>query len=90
MSAGVALAHGRCVAIDQIKESSIQVVAAVTDISATIEEQSIAAIDMARYVEDIAGKGRESNAAIHEDVQTIETLAELAAALQGSVDRFEL
>jgi methyl-accepting chemotaxis protein len=61
----------------------------VSDIAASVNEQSIASNEIARNVEKIAQMSEENHAAVHSNSQDIERLEKLASELQTAVGRFK-
>jgi methyl-accepting chemotaxis protein len=61
----------------------------VSDIAASVNEQSIASNEIARNVEKIAQMSEENHAAVHSNSQDIERLEKLANELQTAVGRFK-
>ena len=64
--------------------------AGVNDIAASVSEQSLASIEIARHVESIAQMAEENHAAIAQSEQGIANLNELARGLQSSVSKFKV
>ncbi|NNM69491.1 MAG: methyl-accepting chemotaxis protein [Gallionella sp.] len=64
--------------------------AGVNDIAASVSEQSLASIEIARHVESIAQMAEENHAAIAQSEQGIANLSELARGLQSSVSKFKV
>lgn len=62
----------------------------VSDITASVSEQSKASNDIARHVESIAQMTEENHAAIEHTEQDIQRLEQLASELQASVSRFKV
>lgn len=90
VSNGVALANQAGKSIDEIKESSGEVVAAVADISSALEEQSGAASEMARHVEAIALMAEQNSNAIMRVDEAAGQLSALGTALESVVGRFKV
>ena len=85
---GVELARKAGTAMSSIENGAHQVVAAVSEISGALREQSAAATEVARNVESIAQMAEENSAAAAENVATTERLDQLAAKLQSDIDKF--
>lgn len=86
---GVSLAQQAGDAINQIKESTEQVVRTVDDISSALSEQSTASNDMAKHVEQVAQMTEENSAAAEETSGAASNLAQLADSMRVAVDRFK-
>jgi methyl-accepting chemotaxis protein len=70
---------------DAVKQSSH----GVSDISASVSEQSLASTEIARNVEKIAQMSEENHAAVDSNSQEIVRLESLARELQAAVGRFK-
>ncbi|MDO9600807.1 MAG: methyl-accepting chemotaxis protein, partial [Rhodocyclaceae bacterium] len=70
--------------------SSERVRAAVDDIGSALDEQAVAAQEVARGVERIATMSEENNASVRQTTAAAEHLQELAAELDKSVARFRV
>ncbi len=64
--------------------------AGVSDIAASVSEQSLASNEIARHVESIAQMAEENHAAIAQSEQGIVQLGELARDLQNAVSKFKV
>ena len=62
----------------------------VSDIAASVGEQSLASTEIARNVEKIAQMSEENHAAVEANTQDIVRLEQLARELQGAVSRFKV
>ncbi len=62
----------------------------VSDIAASVNEQSLASTEIARNVEKIAQMSEENHAAVDSNTQGIVRLEQLARELQGAVSRFKV
>lgn len=62
----------------------------VSDIAASVSEQSLASTEIARNVEKIAQMSEENHAAVESNAQGIVRLEELARELQASAGRFKV
>ena len=62
----------------------------VSDIAASVGEQSLASTEIARNVEKIAQMSEENHAAVESNSQDIVRLEQLARELQGAVSRFRV
>ncbi|MDD5385432.1 MAG: methyl-accepting chemotaxis protein, partial [Gallionella sp.] len=62
----------------------------VSDIAASVSEQSLASTEIARNVEKIAQMSEENHAAVESNTQGILHLDELARMLQAAVSRFRV
>ena len=62
----------------------------VSDIAASVGEQSLASNEIARNVEKIAQMSEENHAAVEANTQDIVRLEQLARELQGAVSRFRV
>ena len=62
----------------------------VSDIAASVGEQSLASTEIARHVEQIAQMSEENHAAVESNNQDIVRLEQLARELQGAVSRFRV
>jgi methyl-accepting chemotaxis protein len=62
----------------------------VSDIAASVSEQSLASTEIARNVEKIAQMSEESHAAVQSNSQDIVRLESLAKELQTSVSKFKV
>ncbi|MDP2760158.1 MAG: methyl-accepting chemotaxis protein [Sideroxyarcus sp.] len=71
---------------DAIKQSNH----GVSDIAASVSEQSLASTEIARNVEKIAQMSEENNAAVHSNREDIVHLEQLAKELQSAVSRFRV
>ncbi|MDP2196637.1 MAG: methyl-accepting chemotaxis protein [Rhodocyclaceae bacterium] len=87
---GVKLAHQAGESITGIQSSSERVRAAVDDIGSALDEQAVAAQEVARGVERIATMSEENNASVRQTTAAAEHLQELAAELDKSVARFRV
>lgn len=61
-----------------------------SDISASVNEQSIASNEIARNVEKIAQMSEENHAALESNTQELVRLQQLASELQVAVNRFKV
>ena len=89
VSAGTALANQAGEAINQIKFGVQQAVEAVSDISASLKEQSQTNSENAHKVEHIARLSEENSNAFQQTANTIRDLEALADNLQSVVGRFK-
>ena len=62
----------------------------VSDIAASVGEQSVASSEIARHVEQIAQMSEENHAAVESNTQDIVRLEQLAHELQAAVSRFKV
>jgi len=62
----------------------------VSDIAASVGEQSLASAEIARHVEQIAHMSEENHAAVESNTQDIVRLEQLAHELQAAVSRFKV
>ena len=62
----------------------------VSDIAASVSEQSLASTEIARNVEKIAQMSEENHAAVESNTQEIVRLEQLARELQSAVSRFKV
>lgn len=85
---GVEMAKHSGVAMENIEMSTNRVKASVDEISSALREQSTAATQLAQDVEVIAQKAERNGTLASESAQSANHLADLAAALKQSVDRF--
>lgn len=85
---GVEMATHSGVAMTNIETSTNKVKQSVNEISSALREQSIAAAQLAQDVEVIAQKAERNGALAGESSQSANHLADLAATLKQSVDRF--
>lgn len=85
---GVEMASHSGIAMSNIETSTTKVKASVDEISSALREQSIAATQLAQDVEVIAQKAERNGSLANETAQSANHLAELAASLKQSVDRF--
>jgi methyl-accepting chemotaxis protein len=74
----------------QIKAGSDRVVAAVTDISSALSEQTTASSDIARNVEKIANMAERNEAAVSHVAQAARDLQQLSQHLQQSVSKISI
>ncbi|MEJ2794697.1 methyl-accepting chemotaxis protein [Iodobacter sp. LRB] len=86
---GVNTANQAGEAIVQIRNSSVRVVDMVSDISSSLQEQSVASNNVAGNVEKIALMSEENNRAIAETSRAAQQLKGLAESLQRSVAFFK-
>jgi methyl-accepting chemotaxis protein len=90
VESGVALAREAGQSIMAIENGSERLLAAVSDISDALKEQSQASNDIARHVERIAQMTEENSLAIRQTSTASAGLEELAHALQKDVSRFRI
>ncbi|MDD5384875.1 MAG: methyl-accepting chemotaxis protein, partial [Gallionella sp.] len=62
----------------------------VSDIAASVSEQSLASTEIARNVEKIAQMSEENHAAVESNTQGIVRLEQLANELQAAASRFKV
>ncbi|MFA7299097.1 MAG: methyl-accepting chemotaxis protein, partial [Sideroxydans sp.] len=62
----------------------------VSDIAASVSEQSLASTEIARNVEKIAQMSEENNAAVRSNSEDVVRLESLARELQIAVSRFKV
>jgi methyl-accepting chemotaxis protein len=86
---GVNTANQAGEAIVQIRNSSVRVVDMVSDISMSLQEQSVASNSVAGNVEKIAQMSEDNNRAIAETSKAAQQLKGLAESLQRSVAFFK-
>jgi methyl-accepting chemotaxis protein len=87
---GVVMANRAGDSMNQIKEGADQVIAAVSDISSALREQSAASNQVAQEVEKIAHMTEENSAAANEIAREAQQLESLAATLENAVRRFKV
>ena len=87
-SVGKAVEAGQ--SMDQINAATLQVVAAVDDISMALREQSAASDVIARNLEQVANMNEENTAAVREVVADAQRLQKLAANLKLAVGGFRV
>ena len=87
---GVALAQKAGDSINHIKEGAGRVTEVVSDISASLNEQSTASNDLARHVEKVAQMTEENSAAAAHTASAANSLEELADAMRVAVGRFKV
>lgn len=78
------------VVLTQAGESVSQSSHGVSDIAASVSEQSTASTEIARHVEKIAQMSEENYAAVESNTRDIENLEQLAKELQVAVSRFKV
>ena len=88
VAAGVHQAQLAGDAISQVQLQSRQVLEAVSEISVALREQAAASTEIAQSVERIAQKAEENNIAVASNVDTAETLRNLAKTLTSAIARF--
>ena len=71
-------------------ESVLQSSHGVSDIAASVVEQSLASTEIARNIEKIAQMSEENHAAVESNTQDIVRLEQLAKELQAAVDHFRV
>jgi methyl-accepting chemotaxis protein len=89
-SEGAKLATRAEASMLQIKAGSDRVVAAVTDISSALNEQTTASSDIARNVEKIANMAERNEASVHHVAQAARDLQQLSQHLQQSVSKISI
>ncbi|MBX9961562.1 MAG: methyl-accepting chemotaxis protein [Burkholderiales bacterium] len=87
---GVALAREAGHSIVGIEGGSEKLLAAVSDISDALKEQSQASNEIARHVERIAQMTEENSLAIRQTTSASQSLEELARSLQRDVSQFRV
>jgi methyl-accepting chemotaxis protein len=87
---GVALAREAGRSIVGIEGGSERLLAAVSDISDALKEQSQASNEIARHVERIAQMTEENSLAIRQTTSASQSLEELARSLQRDVSQFRV
>jgi len=87
---GVALAEKAGEAMGGIRDGARSVLAAISEISTALHEQSATSSDIARHVESIARMSEENDLAARQAAAAAEQLAELAGAVRHEVRRFTL
>jgi methyl-accepting chemotaxis protein len=87
---GVKLARQAGESITGIQTGAERVIGAVADIGSALDEQAIAAQEIARGVEGIAGMAEENSATVRQTSAAAERLHGLASSLQDSVSRFRV
>ncbi|OGS98847.1 MAG: hypothetical protein A3F73_06715 [Gallionellales bacterium RIFCSPLOWO2_12_FULL_59_22] len=85
---GVAMANRAGESMSQIRKGADQVIAAVSEISSALREQSTASNQVAQDVEKIARMTEENSAAANEIAREAQQLENLAGALESAVSRF--
>jgi methyl-accepting chemotaxis protein len=88
VAAGVHQAQLAGDAISQVQSQSRQVLEAVSEISVALREQAAASTEIAQSVERIAQMAEENNVAVASNVDTAETLRNLAHTLTSATARF--
>jgi methyl-accepting chemotaxis protein len=89
VSHGVNLAIEAGTAIQHIRGEAQRVTAVVSDISASINEQSTASNHIAHQLETVARMSEESAVAVRESADSAQHLHSLSAALHQAVSRFK-
>jgi len=87
---GVTLAGNAGRAISDIRDTSNQVVQAVSSITTSLIEQSTATSEVAKKVENIAKMSEETSKAAKSSAHTAEELRAMAATLDQQLNRFKL
>lgn len=87
---GVELSNRAGESMTQISTGARQVLAAVSDISAALREQSSTSSEIAQNVEGIAHMAEANNLAVRETASTAARLEDLAAKLRQQVERFRV
>ena len=77
-------------AIDQIEQRTSEVVRAVSEIQASLTEQSSAARDVAARVEHIAQRTETHSSASHQTSLTAQNVTQLAGQLNDTVSGFQV
>jgi PAS domain S-box-containing protein len=90
VKAGSLLAQQAGAAIVEINEGALRVQNGVGDISVSIQEQSVAARDIAVNVEKVAQMSEENSASVREISATVENLERLSQSLESSVKHFRV
>ena len=90
VAGGVALAHQAGDAINQIRESSEQVIAVVNEITVALAEQGSASNSIAGHVEKVAQITEKNSAAANESASAAHQLDELAKSMRDTVSRFKI
>ncbi|MCG2578096.1 methyl-accepting chemotaxis protein [Dechloromonas sp. XY25] len=88
VAAGVHQAQMAGDAISQVQSQSRHVLEAVSEISVALREQAAASTEIAQSVERIAQMAEENNVAVASNVDTAETLRNLAHTLTSATSRF--
>ena len=86
---GVAMANRAGDSMSQIRDGANRVIAAVSDISSALREQTTASSEVAQKVELIARMTEENSAAANEIAGEAKQLESLAGALENAVSRFK-
>ncbi|WP_425482798.1 methyl-accepting chemotaxis protein [Caldichromatium japonicum] len=87
---GVQLAQQAGQSMAAIREDTEQVIAAVSEITVALNEQSTASAQVAQGVERIAQMSDQNNHEVADIANTSERLAKLAEALQSAVNQFKV
>ncbi len=90
VGAGLSRADETGSTIEQLKESSAQLVDAVSDIALAISEQSAASTEIAKRVESIAQLAEESNVAMNQTANSARTVKQLVETMQSVVGGFKV
>ena len=87
---GVAMAGQASDSIRQIQSGSQQISTAVSEISAALKEQSMTSTEIAKLVEHVAQMAEQNNNAVQGNAITARQMEELAANLQGAIEKFRV
>ncbi|MDR0577139.1 MAG: methyl-accepting chemotaxis protein [Candidatus Accumulibacter sp.] len=90
VESGQSLAEEAGKRIQAIREETIKVSSAMTDVSNALKEQSQASNDIAKHVENIAQITDENNAAAEETASNAQQLDELAKSVQSTINQFKV
>jgi methyl-accepting chemotaxis protein len=90
VSAGVGEARQAGEAMGQVREHAQHVVDMVSDISSVLREQSAAAADVARGIEEVAQMAEQNDTAVRSNADTAVELERMAERLQSDILRFKV
>jgi methyl-accepting chemotaxis protein len=90
VAAGVDEARQAGAAMGQVREHAQHVVDMVSDISAVLREQSAAAADVARGIEEVAQMAEQNDTAVRSNTDTAVELERMAERLQADILRFKV
>ncbi|MDO8933403.1 MAG: methyl-accepting chemotaxis protein [Rhodocyclaceae bacterium] len=90
VNAGVGEARQAGEAMDRVREHAQHVVIMVSDISSGLREQTAAATEVARGIENVAHMAEQNDAAVRSNAATANELEQLAERLQVDILRFRV
>ena len=90
VNAGVGEARQAGEAMHRVREHAEHVVSMVRDISSGLHEQSAAATEVARGIEDVAHMAEQNDTAVRSNAATATELEQLAERLQADILRFRV